>query len=103
MSEKQIQNEIRLALGALDDVVLWRNNTGVDTNRGVRYGLCKGSSDLVGICAGRFFALEVKTPKGRVSVEQQMFIDLVKSYGGHGAIVRSVEDALDAVEEARKC
>ena len=48
----------------------------------------------------RFFALEVKTPKGRVSPEQVQFIDLVNRSGGYAAVVRSVDDAVHAVERA---
>lgn len=48
--EQRIQNEIRLALGT-GPSRLWRNNTGaLKDARGqlVRYGLCPGSSDLIG-------------------------------------------------------
>lgn len=48
----------------------------------------------------RFFALEVKTPKGRVSDEQRQFLDLVNRHGGYAAVARSVDDAVRAVEAA---
>lgn len=110
MRESEIQNAIRLALGRLDYVVMWRNNVGMLEAEGghrVRYGLAPGSSDLVGIVRmhdglGRFFALEVKTPIGRVHDDQERWLRLVRAKGGYGAIVRSVEDALAAVEAARR-
>ena len=63
-------------------------------------GLCKGSSDLVGIGpGGRFLALEVKTPTGRATSEQRNYINQVIAKGGIAGIVRSVEDALALVRQ----
>lgn len=103
MTESQLLDAIRLAVGLRPDrCVLWRNNTGVaiqGTTR-VRYGLCVGSSDLIGIANGRFVALEVKTQSGRVAPEQAQFLALVNARGGIGRVVRSVEDAMAAVDAA---
>lgn len=94
-------DSIRAAVCAVDGVRVWRNNVGVDTMRGIRYGLGVGSPDLVGIAWGRFVGLEVKTPTGRVSKEQTMWLDMVRRFGGVAGVARSVEDALAIVEEAR--
>ena len=110
MRESELQDLIRLALGRRTDVVMWRNNVGVletDSGHHVRYGLAKGSADLVGIVrmdngVGRFFALEVKTPTGRVHDDQERWLQLVRSRGGYGAVVRSVDDAMAAVEAAKR-
>jgi hypothetical protein len=104
MSEGQIQDAIRLALAHEPDLVLWRNNVGVAEHRGarVRYGLAVGSADLVGCLAGRFVALEVKTATGRASQEQRQWLTLVRRYGGFSAIVRSVEEAREAIARARR-
>lgn len=111
MTETQLLAEIRLALGRDPRVVLWRNNVGTarheGTDRPVQYGLCVGSSDLIGIVTmangcGRFFALEVKTPTGRVSKEQTMFLALVNKRGGYACVVRSVDDARAAVDAAHR-
>lgn len=106
MRENELQQQIRLELGHEPDLVLWRNAMGVGvTESGTkqRFGLALGSSDLVGILApsGRFVALEVKTDRGRVRDEQKLFLDLVRGRGGFAAIVRSVDDALAAIERAR--
>jgi hypothetical protein len=100
MKESEIQDQIRLAVGRRDDVVLWRNNVGCQG--GVRYGLCKGSSDLVGLLrgSGRFVALEVKAPNGKISDEQRMFLALIRQLGGVAAVVRSVEEAISAIDHA---
>lgn len=63
--------------------------------RPIQAGLCTGSSDLIGWTpTGQFLAIEVKTPKGRATVEQQNFIDRVRAAGGCAGICRSAEDAL---------
>ena len=93
---------MRLALGAEKDLVLWRNSTGADGEwsarggvRHMRYGLARGSADLVGILAPhrRLVALEVKTPTGRVAPEQEQWLELVRRMGGFACVVRSVADA----------
>jgi hypothetical protein len=105
MAERDVQHAIRLALGRMTDVVLWRNSTGVarPNDRVVRYGLCVGSSDLIGILApsGRLLALEVKTPVGRLTLEQRQFLELVRRRGGFACVVRSVDDAVAAMDRAR--
>ena len=110
MSESALVASIRLALGKDARVVLWRNNTGSALRdfgaagmRPLKYGLCVGSSDLIGIVAphGRLIALEVKTASGRVTREQQQFLDLVQKMGGVARVVRSVDEALRAVEDAQ--
>lgn len=107
MREAELQDQIRLAIGADSRVVLWRNNTGLAVSsdgRRTRYGLCVGSSDLVGIVrgSGRFVALEVKTESGRVSPEQTRFIALVNGAGGYAAVVRSVTQAQAAIDAAAR-
>ena len=107
MSEQRIQQEIRLALGN-GSVRLWRNNTGClkdQQGRPVRFGLCKGSSDLIGLRSitigpehvgqtlAVFAAVEVKTPTGRTTPDQRAFIDAVAGMGGLAGVARSVEDA----------
>jgi hypothetical protein len=69
----------------------------------IKYGLCVGSADLIGILAphGRLVALEVKTETGRPSTEQSQFIALVQRRGGFGCIVRSVPEAIEAIDRAR--
>lgn len=98
-AEADIQRAIMLALSARDDCVIWRNNVGFDRENAVRYGLCKGSADLVGIVKpGIFVAIEVKSPIGKASPEQLRFLALVRSMGGRAGVARSVEDANGIVE-----
>lgn len=105
-SESQILREIRLAVGQLPDVRIWRNSVGrarYPKGKPVAYGLCPGASDIIGIIGnqGRFLALEVKSAQGTVEIAQQNFIDLVRGLGGFAAVVRSVPEALAAIARAR--
>ena len=97
-SEANIQALILMGLSAAGCLV-WRQDTGAykdaKTGRLIRYGLCKGSSDVVGIAPdGRFLAVEVKTATGRVRPEQETFIAAVRRAGGRAGVARSVADAL---------
>lgn len=106
MKETPIMRAIHDAIVLTGRARLWRNNTGVATYGGakVAYGLGVGSPDLVGflVPSGRFFALEVKTETGRLSREQRCWHASSVSGGAFVACVRSVEEALRALEEAGK-
>lgn len=86
---------MRLALGRVPGLVLWRNSVGFDAARKVHYGLCRGSADLIGIYNGKFVALEVKTKNGILSPEQELFLSLVRRLGGIAAVVKSPQQALE--------
>jgi len=107
VSEQELQQRIRLQLGS-SPVRLWRNNVGAlrdERGRLVTYGLCKGSSDLIGLrqvligpehlgkTMAVFSAIEVKAPKGRLREEQRLFLELVERFGGYSGVARSVEEA----------
>lgn len=127
MSERRIQSEILLALGA-HGITGWRQNVGtgwagktekitrsglvsVDPGdvvvRGARplhAGLCKGSSDIVGLrrvtvtpemvgsMLAQFAAIEVKQPGRYPNAAQRQFLEFVRDAGGVALVVRSVED-----------
>jgi len=61
-----------------------------------------GSPDIVGIVAGRFVGLECKTEDGIVSDDQDKFLADIDAAGGYAAVVRSVEEALRAIQQARE-
>lgn len=107
MSEQELQQQIRLQLGS-GPVRLWRNNVGAlrdPRGRLVTYGLCTGSSDLIGLRRltvtpehlgqhlAVFCALEVKTPRGRLSAEQERFLAVVRQLGGLAGVARSLAEA----------
>lgn len=107
VTEQQVQQAIRLALSR-GEVRLWRNNTGTlldKHGRPVQFGLCKGSSDLIGLRSitvgpehvgqrlAVFAAIEVKSATGRPTPDQLAFIETVQGMGGLSGIARSVDDA----------
>ena len=75
---------------------LFRNNVGTaktQDGRWITFGLCKGSSDLIGWTKeGRFLAVEVKSARGKATKEQLSFIEQVNSMGGLGFVAKSVEE-----------
>ena len=114
MTEGDIQNQIRIALSAHG--VFFRANVGtawtgdsvkrigrnvlITNARQFSTGLPVGFSDLFGITdKGRFVAVEVKTPTGKVRPEQLNFIDVIRKRGGLAGVARSVDDALQILKE----
>lgn len=117
MSESHLLQRIRLKASQIG-WRLFRNNVGVawagkpcipcmQRMVRIRYGLCVGSSDLigwrpititqqmVGTTVAIFLAVEVKTPSGRVSDEQNAFLDAVTASGGDARVVRFEEQIFD--------
>lgn len=109
-AESKILNSIRLALNGV--VVTFRNHVGAlkdEAGRIHRFGLCRGSSDLIGWKTVKitqdmvgqdvavFLAIEVKTEAGRLSREQKFFLDAVKESGGISGVARSDKEALEIV------
>ena len=103
--EAALMQGVMLALGCEHDLTLWRNNVGVAEWRNgarTRYGLAPGSADLIGVLApGRFFALELKSAKGRLTADQAHWLAHVRKRGGFAAVVRSTDDARAALARAR--
>lgn len=106
-TEQQTQQEIRLACST-GPARLWRNNVGKlldQRGRMVTFGLCPGSSDLIGYrsvtitpdMVGQqvavFAAVEVKSATGRPTAEQTAFVEHVRAAGGRAGIARSVAEA----------
>lgn len=118
-TEHSIQNQIRNAL--INQGSFFRANVGqawtgnktkrlpngdmvLERPRPFTTGLPKGFSDLfgwhtveitpdmVGQRVAVFTAIEVKTETGRVSEQQQKFLDAVNKAGGRGFIARNVGD-----------
>lgn len=100
------RNNVGTALftGNQDAAARMLNSQGFAVHR-VKYGLCPGSSDLIGwrsviitpdMIGQRlavFLAVEVKTQHGRISPAQTTFLQAVNGSGGIGGVARSVEGA----------
>lgn len=79
-------------------------------DRVISFGLCKGSSDLIGFTelevtpemVGKkiavFTAIEVKKWNGKPSPEQIKFIELVTESGGIGGIAKTIDEANQIID-----
>jgi hypothetical protein len=123
--EAQVEREVLRTLGATPDVLLARNEVGqghpaairhalqealapfgpavvatalsVLRRHTIRWGLGVGSPDLVGSVAGRAGGLELKAPDGIVSEDQRRWHAAARRRGVFVAVVRSAEEATEAV------
>lgn len=114
--EHDLQNDVRLLYEKSSRVRLFRNNVGVlpDKRGGyVKYGLCTGSSDLIGwrateFCCGRcgnilpvvavFTAIEIKRPGCTPTEDQDAFLRAVKLAGGISGWTDSIEGAIEILK-----
>lgn len=99
-SEKEIQNEIRLALDP--HMIVFRINVGGFKTKDGRYvstGVPKGFSDLFGVrkTDGRAVFIEVKNEKGRTSKYQDNFLKQMKKAGAICGVARSGTEAVEIV------
>ena len=89
--------EVLKALRA-NPAVAWceRQNSGAAKvgNRFIRFGWT-GCADVLGqLTDGRFLAVEVKGPTGRLRPEQTLFLERVNQAGGLGFMARDLRDVL---------
>lgn len=108
MSEKIIQNAILEWLSLLPNCVSWPNDSvGIwdpvkkTYRRRKNKFYRRGVSDILGCWCGRFFAIEVKSKNGRVTPEQQSFIDDVNAIGGVAFVARSIDDVEKVFRKGR--
>lgn len=107
MNESDTQSLIRQQVGN-GPVRLFRNNVGATKDakgRLIRYGLAKGSADLIGWLTrkitqedvgetiAQFVSIEVKSSSGKPRPDQIAWQDFVNQAGGRAGIARSVDDA----------
>ena len=100
MSEADIMRLIQMEASKVG-ARLWRNNVGTAMTKNgsfITFGLCVGSSDLIGIYKGRFLAVEVKAKGKKPTKEQINFIDFINKFGGIAGVCYSVEDFLKLID-----
>jgi VRR-NUC domain len=89
LTEKQIQEQV-IELLRLCGVWCWLSHkVGAFRHRNVK----KGVSDILGIWppgSGRLLAIEVKKPGGKLTFEQQEFLEDVNRGGGTGIMVDDI-------------
>lgn len=120
ISEKAILNDTLVALSALPDTLVWRNNTGqawqgkritprvgstVTVTHGmvillearpVSFGL-PGSGDILGCSSGFPLSVEIKAESGRQETTQKNFERRWTACGGIYILARSPSQAVDSV------
>ena len=96
-SESEIQRQI-LDWLKIKDIYAWRNNTGAmsGSHKGkrwfVRFG-CAGMSDILGLLnTGKFLAIEVKRPGGKLTPAQEGYLAAIRARQGVAIVARSLED-----------
>lgn len=123
-SEKAIQNDTLVALSALPETMVWRNNTGsawqgvrvearvgstiqvtsgmviLKDARPVTFGL-PGSGDILGSHRGLPLAVELKAAKGRQSEQQRLFERAWIAAGGVYVLARSPDEAVRGTLNAK--
>ncbi len=80
--EKAVKDDVKSFLDQLDCCFYFMPSAGV-------FGIV-GISDIIGLCNGRFFALEVKRDgKAEATIPQKIFLAAVRRARGFAAIVDS--------------
>ena len=92
MNESDITKSILKYLKTLPHCFFWKEHGGI-------YGT-SGIPDIIVCIGGRFIALEVKTQKGKTTPLQNAAIRKIRSSGGFAFVVRSVEEAKNAIDSA---
>ena len=85
-AEASLTRAIRGLLNSLN-VFHWKNHGGPMG--------AKGISDILGCYHGRMLAVEVKAPSGRISEDQQRFIDNVNAAGGLAFVAKDIETVIE--------
>lgn len=100
-SEADIQKEILEWLNIQPFTFAFRtNNIGVPLkNGGFRKSPTPGLSDLICSHKGRFMAIEVKTPKGKTTEDQEKFLKCCRATKSIGCVVTSVDDIITVLKE----
>lgn len=121
-SEKRIQAETLVALSALPDTLVYRNNTGsawagkrvearvgssITVQKGmtilidaqpIKFGL-PGSADIMGSMQSCALAVEIKDKDGRQQESQKNFERAWHRAGGIYVLARSADEAVDLVQD----
>jgi len=97
MREAVLQQEIRLALGQRQDIMMFRINVGkfrpLDGGPRVIQSAPEGTPDLLGVISpGRAFAIEVKTATGKQRTIQAAWQSAWEKRGGIYILARSIGD-----------
>lgn len=80
----------------------WRQNNGAfkRDNHFYRFSYRKGISDIIGWTPdGKFFAVECKDKGGKLSLDQEQFLNKLNKAGGVGIVAYSLDDLINALDK----
>lgn len=63
-------------------------------------GSTPGIADIIGIYQHKPLAIEVKTEKGKLSVQQEAFLKNWQNEGGIAILARSIEDVIKGLSDS---
>ena len=95
---------LRYLRAVLPDAMIWHApNGGLRSKREAeklqRMGVTAGIPDLIAwLPGGTMLALEVKTSKGRLSPDQKVVHEWMRSHGYRVAVVRSIDETREALK-----
>ena len=91
MLEKDIVNSILRYLKTIPGCFAWKTHGDAYSTSGI--------PDIIACIGGRFVALEVKTPSGRLSKLQEITLRRINAAGGIAREVRSLDEVRAVVDE----
>ena len=102
-SEKQIERAILDHLNNWAGCFAWKNHTtGIWSQERKQFlkprnkYAIKGVSDIICITPmGVVVFIEVKSKKGRISKDQELFLDKIEDHNGYAFVARSVDEVID--------
>ena len=105
MKERDLQRAVLDYFALQKDCFAVRINTmGVPLHgrEGFRPSPMRGVADVLVCIKGKFLAIELKSSKGKLSAEQESFLDSVSNTGGYAIVASSLDAVMDVVEQIRK-
>ena len=96
-TEQKIQKEIKDFLISKGATVVKFNNSGIYREGKYIPTHQSGVSDLLVCLKGRFIAIEVKRPNGRLTENQKAFLKQIEKSNGVALVATSVEDVKEAL------
>ena len=92
MKESQLIQSIRKYLATLPECFFWKEHGG-------QYGTA-GIPDIIVCYKGRFYGLEAKVGKNQTTRLQAATIEQIRHAGGVAAVVRSVDEVKEIMNNA---
>lgn len=94
MKEQEIQKQCLDYLSE-NGFFAWKNHVqGMRVSGAIIRNPAAGSADIFAIKQGRFYCIEVKTPKGKLSQNQYIWLQKAHKYGAISIVVKSLDDLI---------